>query len=127
MDASALRNGLRKRCPLCGDGDVFVSYFTIRERCSSCDLRFEREHGYWLGAMIVAMALIIVAFAVVFLGGLARTWPDVPWTGLLIATAAINLLLPVLAYPWCMTVWMGLHHAVVTSDRDEGSQPRYDR
>ena len=127
MDARALANGLHKRCPLCGERDIFASYFTIRERCGSCDLKFAREDGYWLGAMIVAMALVVLAFAAVFLGGLALTWPDPPWTGLLIATVAVNLILPILAYPWCMTVWMGLHHAVVTSDRDEGAQPRYDR
>lgn len=127
MDLRALGRGLAKRCPLCGERDLFVSYFTIRERCPRCDLQFAREEGYWLGAMIVAMALVIVAFGVVFLGGLALTWPDPPWTGLLIATVAVNLVVPVVAYPWCMTVWMGLHHAVVTTDRDEGAQPRYDR
>lgn len=123
MDARALGRGLAKRCPVCGERDIFASYFTIEERCPTCDLEFEREDGYWLGAMIVAMALVIVAFAAVFLGGLALTWPDVPWTGLLVATIIVNGLLPIVAYPWCMTVWMGLHHAFVTTNRDETQRP----
>jgi uncharacterized protein (DUF983 family) len=125
MDGKALGNGLRKRCPVCGEKDLFESFLTIKRTCPDCGLVFEREDGYWLGAMIVAMALVIVAFAVVFLGGLALTWPDVPWTGLLIGTIVVNLVVPVALYPWCMTVWMGLHHAFVTSNRDEDAEPRY--
>lgn len=125
MDASALGNGLRKRCPVCAEKDVFESFFRIRERCPSCQLQFEREEGYWLGAMVVAMALVIIAFAVVFLGGIALTWPDVPWTALLVGTVAVNLVVPVVFYPWCMTAWMGIHHAFVTTNRDEEAQPRF--
>ncbi|MEX1177299.1 MAG: DUF983 domain-containing protein [Nitriliruptor sp.] len=125
MDAGALGKGLRKRCPVCGEKDIFDGFFTISERCPTCGLVFEREDGYWLGAMVVAMALVIVAFTVVFLGGIALTWPDPPWTTLLVATVGVNLIVPIALYPWCMTVWMGLHHAVVTSNRDEGAQPRH--
>ena len=124
MDARALGRGLVLRCPVCGTGGLFTGYFALARRCPGCDLEFEREDGYWLGAMIVAMALVIVQFAVVFLGGLALTWPDVPWTGLLVVTFVLNALVPVLAYPWCKTVWMGLHHAIVTSDRHETERPR---
>jgi Na+(H+)/acetate symporter ActP len=74
--------------------------------------------------LVVAMTLVIVVFAVVFLGGLALTWPDVPWTTLLIVTIVVNGLLPIVAYPWCMTVWMGLHHAIVTTNRHETERPR---
>lgn len=125
MDGRALSNGLRKRCPLCAEKDLFTSYFSIRERCPNCGLVFEREHGYWLGAMIIAIAMVIIAFSIVFLGGIALTWPDPPWTGLLIATVAVNLVVSVVLYPWCMTAWMGMHHAFVSTNRDEDPQPRH--
>lgn len=124
MDLRALSNGLRKRCPVCGRDRLFTSFFHLRERCPGCGLRFEREDGYWLGAMVVAIAVVIAAFGVVFVGGVLLTWPDVPWTGLLIGTLALNAVLPVVLYPWCMTAWMGLHHAVVTSNRHEHERPR---
>ncbi len=125
MDASALGKGLRKRCPVCAEKDIFASFFTIREQCPNCGLEFEREEGYWLGAMVVAMALVIITFTAIFLGGIALTWPDPPWTTLLIATVAANLVVPVVLYPWCMTAWMGIHHAFVTSNRDEDPTPRF--
>jgi uncharacterized protein (DUF983 family) len=124
VDTRALGRGLRKRCPVCGADDLFESYFTLRERCLSCGLRFEREDGYWLGAMVVAIGAVILVFALVFLGGVLVTWPDVPWTGLLVATLLLNALVPIVLYPWCMTAWMGLHHAFVPSNRHETHRPR---
>jgi uncharacterized protein (DUF983 family) len=123
MDARALGRGLVMRCPVCGTSGLFTSYFALPERCPTCALEFEREDGYWLGAMIVAMALVIVTFAAIFLGGLALTWPDVPWTGLTIVTFVSNAVVPVVAYPWCKTVWMGLHHAFVPDNRNETERP----
>jgi uncharacterized protein (DUF983 family) len=124
VDVGALGRGLVLRCPVCGSGGLFASYFTLRDRCPSCDLEFEREDGYWLGAMIIAIALVMGVFGVVFVGGMLLTWPDVPWTGLLIGTVVLNAVVPVVAYPWCKTAWMGLHHAIVTSNRDERHRPR---
>jgi uncharacterized protein (DUF983 family) len=124
VDGKALTRGLAKRCPICGEQDIFTSYFRLERHCPNCGLEFEREDGYWLGAMVVAIAVVLVVFGVAFVGGLLLTWPDVPWTGLLIGTLALNALVPVVLYPWCMTVWMGLHHAVVTTNRHETERPR---
>jgi uncharacterized protein (DUF983 family) len=124
VDGRALTRGVLMRCPVCGQKGIFASFFTIEETCPGCGLVFEREDGYWLGAMIVDMALVIVAFFVVFAIGIGLTWPDVPWTPLLIVTLVVNLIVPIVAYPWSMTTWMGLHHAFVTSDRDETERPR---
>ncbi len=33
------------------------------ERCPVCDLKFEREEGYFLGAMYISYALALVAIA----------------------------------------------------------------
>jgi uncharacterized protein (DUF983 family) len=123
VDTTALTRGLTKRCPVCGARGIFEGYFTIAERCHACGLEFEREDGYWLGAMVVAMAAVLVVFGVTFVGGMLLTWPDVPWTGLLIGTLALNAVVPIVLYPWCMTAWMGLHHAFVPTNRDEPRQP----
>jgi uncharacterized protein (DUF983 family) len=112
------------RCPVCGQRGLFDSFFTIKTACPTCGLTFEREDGYWLGAMIVDMALVLVTFGVVFVGGMLLTWPDVPWTGLLYGTLALNLIVPIVGYPWSMTTWMGMHHAFVTGDRRETERPR---
>ncbi|MFA9445731.1 DUF983 domain-containing protein [Egicoccus sp. AB-alg6-2] len=124
MDGKALSRGLQMRCPICGTGELFTGFFTLRERCPTCDLEFEREDGYWLGAMVVALGITEAIFGLVFVGGMVMTWPDVPWTALLVAGLALNAIVPVALYPWSKTTWMGLHHAVVTSNRHETERPR---
>jgi uncharacterized protein (DUF983 family) len=111
IDVRALGRGMARRCPRCGSGDLFASFFRLRSRCPRCAYGFEREEGYWLGAMIVIMALTELVFAAFFVGGMVLTWPDVPWTLLLVVGVALNIIVPVFGYPWSQTTWMGLHLA----------------
>jgi uncharacterized protein (DUF983 family) len=99
---------LLKRCARCGSGRLFRRWFTMVERCPRCGLRFEREEGQWVGATIVNIAVTEFAFVAVLVGGLLFTWPDVPWLGLTVVVAAVNLLVPIVFYPWSKTIWVGI-------------------
>lgn len=100
--------GALRRCPRCGHRDVFTSYFGLRPHCPACGFLFEREEGYWVGAMVVNIAVTEIVFALVFVGGMLLTWPDVPWTPLLVVGLAVNGLLPVVFYPLSKTIWLGI-------------------
>ncbi len=102
----ALRRAMRKRCPRCGGSSIFASYFQLRERCPTCSSRFEREEGYWTGAMIVNIGVCELWFVVLFGLMVLPTFPDVPWRLLLGAGLLTNGLLPVIFYPWSKTIWM---------------------
>jgi uncharacterized protein (DUF983 family) len=61
---------LRQRCPRCRRGSIFrYSIFRgfpkMHERCSVCDLKFDREPGYFLGAMYVSYGLGLVMVAII--------------------------------------------------------------
>lgn len=84
----------------------------LKERCPTCGLGFVREEGYWLGAMVVILALVIGVFFVFFVGGMLLTWPDPPWTALLIGSILLNALVPIVAYGWSKTIWLGIDHAL---------------
>jgi uncharacterized protein (DUF983 family) len=114
-----LSRGAVGRCPNCGSRHLFVSYFRLRERCPGCGLTFEREEGYWLGAMIVNIGVTEALFGIWFVGGMLLTWPDVPWTMLLIGGIVLNVTIPVVYYPLSKTTWMGLHLAFVPPDASE--------
>lgn len=43
-----------------------------------------------------------------FVIGMVATWPDVPWTPLLIVLIVVTVTLPVLAYPFTRTFWVAL-------------------
>jgi uncharacterized protein (DUF983 family) len=115
----AFGRGLVAACPNCGGRGLFRTYFTMHERCPTCGYRFEREEGYWLGAMVVAIGVVQVVFGIIFVGGMLVTWPDVPWNALLIVLLVLNGTLPFLIYPWTKTVWVGLHLAFVPPEAAE--------
>jgi uncharacterized protein (DUF983 family) len=50
---------VRQRCPRCRLGSIFCGLFTMNEVCPVCELRFEREQGYFLGAMYFSYPLSV--------------------------------------------------------------------
>lgn len=69
---------INERCPNCGQSHVFQPSSSIfqmpvmYEKCSECNYKFDREPGYFLGAMYVsygiAIFLGILAFVVLHFG-----------------------------------------------------------
>jgi uncharacterized protein (DUF983 family) len=118
-----LWRGVRRHCPRCGRGGLFTGFFTLRPSCPGCELRFEREEGYWVGAMIVNIAVTELVFGIVLVGGVLLWWPDVPWGALTIAAIAINAVVPIVFYPWSKTIWLGVDavlHGMDVRDRKDG-------
>lgn len=87
---------------------MFRSWGELREWCPGCGLRFEREPGYWVGAMIVDTAAAFVVLFGTLAGGLLLTWPAVPWTGVTVATIAAAGIAPILFYPRSKLVWLAV-------------------
>src|SRR5205085_1257657 len=60
---------LRQRCPRCRRGPMFRGLLTMNDPCPVCGLIFQREEGYFLGAMYVSsafsMGLMLAAYALV--------------------------------------------------------------
>lgn len=71
-------------------------------------MKFERDPGYWLGAMIINTAVTIAVFLAVFVGAAIVFWPEVPWTAILVGTIVLNLIVPVVFYPWSKTLFVAL-------------------
>ena len=61
---STLSSILRQLCPRCRSGKIFPSSIycglpRINDRCPHCGLDFNREAGYFLGAMYISYALAL--------------------------------------------------------------------
>ena len=74
MDAranvSAARGIFGQLCPRCRKGRIFRSsifrgFPKMHECCLVCGLKFEREEGYFLGAMYISYGLALIAITVV--------------------------------------------------------------
>ncbi len=64
--ATRLAAMLRQRCPRCFTGKVFRGIVDMNERCAVCGLRFEREQGYFTGAMYVSYLISLVLLFAIF-------------------------------------------------------------
>jgi uncharacterized protein (DUF983 family) len=64
--STTLARILRVRCPRCGKGAIFRTFFRREECCSGCAWKFERESGFWVGGsevhMIVSYGISVVLF-----------------------------------------------------------------
>ena len=100
---------IRQRCPQCFEGAVFVGLFRMKERCAVCGHRFERQPGYFMGAMYVSYGLGIVALlSFTLVVGLVA--PGLSPAGeLAIGVPAFLLLTPAL-FRYSRIVWMHLNY-----------------
>jgi uncharacterized protein (DUF983 family) len=57
---SMLGHGLRLKCPRCGIGPLYAKPFRMHAHCGHCDLKFEREQGYFVGAIYINYAATVL-------------------------------------------------------------------
>jgi uncharacterized protein (DUF983 family) len=92
---STLRSVLEQRCPRCRMGrifhySIFRGFPKMCERCSICDLKFEREPGYFLGAMYISFGLGVLIMAPIAL----LLWALTGWWITKVTLGAVVLFLP---------------------------------
>lgn len=101
----ALWRGVTRRCPLCGSGGCFTSFFHVKDRCPRCNFPFKREEGHWIGAIgmntVVSFGLLLITVVATF----ALTWSNRN-AGLSFALAfAVAGVVPIVFYGPSQTVW----------------------
>ena len=111
--AKLLWRGVTLRCPRCGSGRLFRRYFTIVDNCPRCRLNFEREPGYWTGALAINIALVFAIFIVAFVVILVFTVPDVPVAPTLAVLVPIMIIGPIIFYPFSKTLWMAVDYGIL--------------
>jgi uncharacterized protein (DUF983 family) len=93
---------LRQRCPRCRMGRIFRysiyrGFPKMNDRCLVCDLKFDREPGYFLGAMYVSYGLgvVIVAALAALLWWVTGWWitKDTIWAVILFLPLAPTITL----------------------------------
>jgi uncharacterized protein (DUF983 family) len=90
----------RQRCPRCRQGKIFLSSIFLGfpkmcQHCAVCGLKFQREEGYFLGAMYISfgLALAIIALIAALLWALTGWWitKDVIWALILFLPLAPSI------------------------------------
>jgi len=63
-----LGRALRLRCPRCGQGRLFYGLFSMHEKCASCNLKYERAPGFFLGSAYINYGATAVVLTVAYVG-----------------------------------------------------------
>jgi uncharacterized protein (DUF983 family) len=98
----AVGRGLRLRCPVCGIGRLFVSFWRMREACTECGVSYARE-AVWLGSMDInlTLSLLLILGAVPFL-------PELGLRRELLVLGLAAVLIPAALFRFVRGVWMAL-------------------
>lgn len=98
---SELKSAVEGKCPRCRTGNMFAAPLLsfksqkMLERCPACDLKFEKEPGYFYVAMYVSYAmsvaeLVAACVATYVLSGNLES----PWLYVIVALTVTILLAP---------------------------------
>ena len=104
-----MRRAISRRCPYCGSPGVFDGYFTLRERCPTCLVTFEREEGYFLGGYglnLVVAELVALGLAIFLLFQTDLRELDLIWQEIIAVALAVAF--PLILFPFSRTVWIAL-------------------
>jgi len=103
-----LWRALLLRCPRCGKGALYRRGYAMYAECPVCGWRYEREEGYWTGAMainlVIAELLIAVAVvpaSVILAVNHLSLWP-------LVWALPLPVALPFLFYWHSKSLWMAI-------------------
>jgi uncharacterized protein (DUF983 family) len=100
---------LKQRCPRCLRGAVFEGLLRMRETCERCGLRFEREPGFFVGAMYVSYALAVALGAPLAFGLLEV---GVPLGRTMLALAVALVALHPLLFRYSRVIWLHVDHRI---------------
>lgn len=106
---------VNRKCPRCHEGEFLISRnpynFSVlgknHERCSVCNHKFEKEVGFFYGAMYASYALQI-AFAVAIGVATFVIYPGSPYYIYLITILSGLVILFPVTYVFSRMIWMNL-------------------
>jgi uncharacterized protein (DUF983 family) len=105
----------RLRCPRCGRGEVFRGWFAMNDTCDACGLHYEREQGYFVGAIYVNYAVTTVVCLGAAIG--LDMAVGVSLATQLAVALPLAVLVPIVFFRYSRSFWLAIDHLVTRADR----------
>jgi uncharacterized protein (DUF983 family) len=102
---------LHQRCPRCRRGLVFRGRFTMNNLCPLCAMKFEREPGYFVGAMYVSYAMAAFLLGV-FTFIISLIFPELPLHSMLIGALVCFLPFVPPVFRYSRVIWITIDRAL---------------
>lgn len=114
------RRALLLQCPRCGARKNFRRRWLGKfPRCRTCGIQWHRESGFELGP--IALNVVVTFFLLGASMGIAfvATAPNFPVVTLMVVFVVAAVLIPLIAYPWMVGLWLAFDLAVHRPDAVE--------
>ena len=103
-----VNSGLRLKCPRCGVGSLYAKPFRMYEDCPHCGLRFEREQGYFVGAIYVNYAATVLVAVPGFF--VLDAFTSITINQQLALWIPFSIVFPLLFFHHSRSLWLALDH-----------------
>ncbi len=115
MKGTRLYSIFKGKCPRCQEGNIFLSgnpynlskLGKCHSRCSSCNFKFEKEPGFFYGAMYVSYGLT-VAFSVSIFVAVSVLFPEASVSTYIGAILSGLLLLFPITFRLSRAIWLNI-------------------
>ena len=94
---------LAPRCPVCRRGAVFCGWLELHPTCPGCGLRFERESGDFLVAVLIGY---MVGIAVLVPVCVLLFWQSAAVTTVLAVLCGTSLILAPVIHRYARVLWL---------------------
>jgi uncharacterized protein (DUF983 family) len=111
---------VRARCPRCREGRMFRGSLTMNDPCPVCGLLFQREEGYFLGAMYCSYVLSSVILGVFYFIA-AAFYPNVNGALLVLLVMIPYLPLVPAVFRYSRVLWVYVERAGSPVDESAGA------
>jgi uncharacterized protein (DUF983 family) len=109
-----ISSAIKMTCPRCGKGDLFEKsnpysagkILAMHKNCSNCGMRYERESGFFFGAMYVSYALNIALFVSATVAYYVYFEDKIDWKWYISGYVALTLLLSPIIFRLSRSLWL---------------------
>jgi len=101
------------RCPRCLIGKMWRGFLTMNKECPVCGLVFEREPGYYTGAMVVSYAIAVPTFGLIVI---ALLLAGIDAAIALLVGGTVYLFLAPFIFRYSRVVWLHLDWGIDPDD-----------
>lgn len=120
-----LVRGFLRRCPLCGGGKLFRTFFDKKDRCPRCNFPLRREEGHWIGALGMNTVVTFGLLAITLVGSVALMWDDRRALPVFVACFAVAAVTPVVFFGSSQTLWSAIDLAMRPVEPDDDVDPHW--
>lgn len=113
--------GVRLRCPRCGEGRLFAGFFSMHTACPSCALIFEREQGYFVGAIYINYAATTLLAIAGFL--MLDYWTSLSLAQQLLLWGIFSVLFPLFFFRYSRSLWLSVDYLFNPADTPPQKPP----